>query len=99
MPGKRFVVLGSGDIGMIMARRLTLEGAKVEGVMEVMPFLTGLTRNYVQCLLDYDVPLQLSHTVNRIIGSKRVEAIESVQVRGIFQASDAVKAALADRMK
>lgn len=80
MPGKRFVILGSGDIGMIMARRLTLEGAKVEGVLEVMPFLTGLTRNYVQCLMDYDIPLHLSHTVKRIIGNNRVEAIESVRV-------------------
>jgi NADPH-dependent 2,4-dienoyl-CoA reductase/sulfur reductase-like enzyme len=80
MPGKRFVVLGSGDIGMIMARRLTLEGAKVERVLEIMPFLTGLTRNYVQCLLDYDIPLQLGHTVNRIIGDRRAEAIESVRV-------------------
>ena len=80
MPGKRFVILGSGDIGMIMARRLTLEGASVERVLEVMPFLTGLTRNYVQCLLDYDIPLQLQHTVRRILGKKRVEAIESVQV-------------------
>jgi NADPH-dependent 2,4-dienoyl-CoA reductase/sulfur reductase-like enzyme len=80
MPGNRFVVLGSGDIGMIMARRLTLEGAKVEGVLEVLPFLTGLTRNYVQCLMDYDIPLQLSHTVKRVIGRNRVEAVESVQV-------------------
>ncbi len=80
MPGKNFVILGSGDIGMIMARRLTLEGAHVERVLEVMPYLTGLTRNFVQCLLDYDIPLQLGHTVNRIVGSKRVEAIESVQV-------------------
>lgn len=80
MPGSRFVILGSGDIGMIMARRLTLEGAKVERVLEIMPFLTGLTRNYVQCLLDYDIPLQLSHTVNRIIGDRRVEAIETVRV-------------------
>jgi NADPH-dependent 2,4-dienoyl-CoA reductase/sulfur reductase-like enzyme len=80
MPGKRFVILGSGDIGMIMARRLTYEGAKVERVLEVMPFLTGLTRNYVQCLLDNDIPLQLRHTVNRILGNQRVEAIESVQV-------------------
>jgi len=80
MPGKRFVVLGSGDIGMIMARRLTLEGAKVDRVLEVMPFLTGLTRNYVQCLMDFDIPLKLSHTVNRIIGNKRVEAVESVLV-------------------
>ena len=80
MPGKRYVILGSGDIGMIMARRLTLEGAKVDRVLEVMPFLTGLTRNYVQCLMDNDIPLQLSHTVNRILGNDRVEAIESVRV-------------------
>jgi len=80
MPGKRFVILGSGDIGMIMARRLTFEGAKVERVLEIMPFLTGLTRNYVQCLQDYDIPLQLQHTVKRIIGNDRVEAIESVQI-------------------
>ena len=80
MPGKRFVILGSGDIGMIMARRLTFEGAKVERVLEVMPFLTGLMRNYVQCLMDYDIPLQLRHTVKRIIGKDRVEAVESVQV-------------------
>ena len=80
MPGKRFVILGSGDIGMIMARRLTFEGAKVERVLEVMPYLTGLMRNYVQCLLDYDIPLQLQHTVKRIIGKNRVEAVEAVQV-------------------
>jgi len=80
MPGKRFVILGSGDIGMIMARRLTLEGAKVERVLEVMPYLNGLMRNYVQCLMDFDIPLQLCHTVRRIIGRDRVEAIESVQV-------------------
>ncbi len=80
MPGSRFVILGSGDIGMIMARRLTFEGAKVERVLEVMPYLTGLTRNYVQCLLDFDIQLQLQHTIKRIIGEDRVEAIESVQV-------------------
>ncbi|MFW6116013.1 MAG: NAD(P)/FAD-dependent oxidoreductase [Chloroflexota bacterium] len=80
MPGKRFVILGSGDIGMIMARRLTFEGAKVERVLEVMPYLTGLMRNYVQCLLDFDIPLQLEHTVSRIIGRDRVEAVEAVQV-------------------
>jgi len=80
LPGKRFVILGSGDIGMIMARRLTFEGAKVERVLEIMPFLTGLTRNYVQCLLDFDIPLQLRHTVKRIMGSSRVEAVEAVQV-------------------
>jgi NADPH-dependent 2,4-dienoyl-CoA reductase/sulfur reductase-like enzyme len=80
MPGKHFVILGSGDIGMIMARRLTFEGAGVERVLEIMPYLSGLMRNYVQCLLDYDIPMQLQHTVKRIIGNSRVEAIESVQV-------------------
>ena len=80
MPGKNFVILGSGDIGMIMARRLTFEGAKVERVLEVMPYLSGLTRNYVQCLMDFDIELQLMHTVKRIIGKNRVEAIESVAV-------------------
>ncbi len=80
MPGKRFVILGSGDIGMIMARRLTFEGAKVERVLEVMPYLSGLTRNYVQCLMDNDIPLQLMHSVKNIIGKNRVEAIESVAV-------------------
>ena len=80
MPGKNFVILGSGDIGMIMARRLTFEGAKVERVLEVMPYLSGLSRNYVQCLLDFDIPLQLRHTVKRIIGRERVEAIEAVAV-------------------
>lgn len=80
MPGRRFVILGSGDIGMIMARRLTFEGAQVERVLEIMPFITGLNRNYVQCLLDFNIPLQLSHTVKRVIGSRRVEAVEAVQV-------------------
>lgn len=80
MPGKRYVILGSGDIGMIMARRLTIEGAKVERVLEIMPYLTGLTRNYVQCLMDYNIPLQKSHTVKQIIGYKRVEAVETVAV-------------------
>lgn len=85
MPGKRFVILGSGDIGMIMARRLTFEGARVERVLEIMPYLSGLMRNYVQCLLDYDIPLQLQHTVKRIIGNSRVEAVETVQVNGKWQ--------------
>lgn len=80
MPGKNFVILGSGDIGMIMARRLTFEGAKVERVLEVMPYLSGLTRNYVQCLLDFDIELQLMRTVKNILGKNRVEAIESVAV-------------------
>jgi len=85
MPGKRVVILGSGDIGMIMARRLTFEGAKVERVLEVMPYLTGLSRNYVQCLLDFDIPLQLRHTVKRILGKDRVEAVEAVAVDDHWQ--------------
>lgn len=80
MPGNEIVVLGSGDIGMIMARRLTIEGARVLGVMELLPYLTGLRRNYVQCLQDYDIPLHLSTTVNRIFGERRVEGIETVKV-------------------
>jgi len=80
MPGEEFVILGSGDIGMIMARRLTIEGAKVKRVLEIMPYLTGLTRNYVQCLMDYGITLQKQRTVNRIIGNDRVEAIEAVSV-------------------
>lgn len=80
MPGHRFVILGSGDIGMIMARRLTLEGAKVERVLEIMPYLSGLKRNYVQCLQDFGIPLQLSHTVREIKGNKRVEAVVAVAV-------------------
>jgi NADPH-dependent 2,4-dienoyl-CoA reductase/sulfur reductase-like enzyme len=85
MPGRRFVILGSGDIGMIMARRLTFEGAKVERVLEIMPYLSGLTRNYVQCLQDFGIPLQLKHTIKRIIGSSRVEAIEAVAVDDHWQ--------------
>ena len=85
MPGSRFVILGSGDIGMIMARRLTFEGAKVERVLEVMPYLSGLSRNYVQCLLDFDITLQLQHTVKRIIGKDRVEAVEAVAVDDKWQ--------------
>jgi thioredoxin reductase len=80
MPGKKFVILGSGDIGMIMARRLTFEGAKVERMLEIMPYLNGLMRNYVQCILDYNICLEFNHTVKRIIGERRVEAVEVVQV-------------------
>jgi NADPH-dependent 2,4-dienoyl-CoA reductase/sulfur reductase-like enzyme len=82
MPGREFVILGSGDIGMIMARRLTVEGAKVKCVLEALPYLTGLRRNYVQCLQDFGIPLALGTTVKRIIGGKRVEAVETVQVDG-----------------
>ncbi len=80
MPGSRVVILGSGDIGLIMARRMTLEGAKVEAVAELMPFSGGLKRNIVQCLDDYNIPLLLSHTVAKIYGKERVEAVDIAQV-------------------
>lgn len=75
MVGRNVVILGSGDIGMIMARRLTLEGAKVHAVAEIMDHLTGLTRNRVQCLDDFGIPLLLSHTISRIDGYKRVKGV------------------------
>lgn len=82
MPGRRVVILGSGDIGLIMARRFTLEGAEVEGVYEIMGHPGGLSRNVVQCLHDYDIPLHLSHTVTFIHGRKRVEAVTVAKVDG-----------------
>lgn len=75
MPGREVVILGSGDIGLIMARRLTLEGAKVKVVAEIMPYSGGLKRNIVQCLDDYGIPLKLSHTVVEIRGKERLEGI------------------------
>ena len=75
MPGKNVVILGSGDIGLIMARRMTLEGATVKMVLEAMPFSGGLTRNIVQCLNDFDIPLRLSHTVVQVHGKKRLEGV------------------------
>lgn len=75
MAGKKIVILGSGDIGMIMARRMTLEGAKVLAVAEIMDYTAGLTRNRVQCLEDFDIPLLLSHTVVEIKGNRRVEGV------------------------
>lgn len=78
--GNRAVILGSGDIGLIMARRLSLEGAKVEAVCEIMPYSGGLTRNIVQCLQDFDIPLYLSHTVAEIHGKDRVEGVTIAQV-------------------
>lgn len=75
LPGRRVVILGSGDIGLIMARRMTLEGAKVLACVEVMPYSGGLNRNIVQCLQDFDIPLYLSHTVTEIRGKKRVEQV------------------------
>ena len=75
LPGKNIVILGSGDIGLIMARRMTLEGAKVQAVVELMPFSNGLTRNVVQCLEDFDIPLHLSHTITFIHGKDRVTGV------------------------
>ena len=75
MVGKKVVILGSGDIGMIMARRMTLEGAKVVMVVELMDYLAGLTRNRVQCLDDFGIPLKLAHTITRIVGNERVEGV------------------------
>lgn len=80
MPGKEVVILGSGDIGLIMARRLTLEGAKVKVVAEIMPYSGGLKRNIVQCLDDYGIPLKLSHTVIDISGKERVTGVTIAQV-------------------
>lgn len=85
MPTRKCVVLGSGDIGLIMARRLTLEGAEVEGVYEVKPEPSGLTRNVAQCLDDYRIPLHLSSTVTRIHGDKRVEAVTVAEVDPRFR--------------
>lgn len=80
LPGKQIIILGSGDIGLIMARRMTLEGARVAAVVELMPFSNGLTRNVVQCLDDYGIPLYLSHTVVAIHGRDRVESITCARV-------------------
>ncbi|WP_286356671.1 NAD(P)/FAD-dependent oxidoreductase [Ileibacterium valens] len=80
MPGRDVVILGSGDIGLIMARRMVLEGANVHVVAELMPYSGGLKRNIVQCLDDYDIPLKLSHTVTDIKGKERVEAVTISQV-------------------
>lgn len=82
MPGKRVVILGSGDIGLIMARRLTLEGTKVLACVELCPYSNGLTRNIVQCLNDFDIPLYLSHTVTNVIGKDRVEKVQISRVDG-----------------
>ena len=78
--GKRVFILGSGDIGLIMARRMTLEGAKVLGVAELMPYSNGLPRNMKQCLEDFNIPLYLSHTVTHIYGHDRLEKIEVSKV-------------------
>ena len=80
LPGKNVVILGSGDIGLIMARRMTLEGAKVHAVCEIMPYSGGLARNIQQCLNDFDIPLKLSHTVVEIHGKDRLEGVTVAQV-------------------
>ncbi|MDE6962133.1 MAG: FAD-dependent oxidoreductase, partial [Lachnospiraceae bacterium] len=82
MPGKEIIVLGSGDIGLIMARRMTLQGAKVKMVAEIMPYSGGLKRNIVQCLDDFGIPLKLSHTVTEIHGKDRVEGVTVARVDG-----------------
>jgi NADPH-dependent 2,4-dienoyl-CoA reductase/sulfur reductase-like enzyme len=80
LPGKNIVILGSGDIGLIMARRMTLEGAKVHACIEIMPYSNGLTRNVVQCLEDFDIPLFLAHSVVKIHGGDRITGITVAQV-------------------
>jgi NADPH-dependent 2,4-dienoyl-CoA reductase/sulfur reductase-like enzyme len=85
LPGKKVVVLGSGDVGLIMARRFTLEGAEVEGVYEILPRPGGLTRNVVQCLEDYGIPLHVSHTIVDIKGKERVEGVTVARVDERFK--------------
>ena len=80
MPGKKVVILGSGDIGLIMARRMTFDGAKVLMVCEIMDSSSGLNRNIQQCLIDYNIPLKLSHTVTRVVGKNRVEGVYVAKV-------------------
>jgi NADPH-dependent 2,4-dienoyl-CoA reductase/sulfur reductase-like enzyme len=82
MPGRRIVILGSGDIGLIMARRMTLQGAKVLACVEIMPYSSGLNRNIVQCLQDYNIPLYLNHTVIDIKGRERVTGVTVARVDG-----------------
>ncbi len=84
LPGREVVILGSGDIGLIMARRMALEGAEVKGVLEIMPYSSGLVRNKVQCLDDFGIPLKLQHTVDYIYGKQRLEAVDVVQVDDNF---------------
>lgn len=80
IPGKEVVILGSGDVGMIMARRLVLEGAQVKAVVEALPYVGGLIRNEVQCLIDFDIPVFLQHTVTEISGMARIEAVTIAEV-------------------
>ena len=85
LPGKEVVILGSGDVGLIMARRMTLEGANVKAVLELMPYSSGLVRNKVQCLDDFGIPLKYQHTINYIHGKDRLEAVDVVKVDDNFE--------------
>jgi thioredoxin reductase len=85
MVGKRVIILGSGDIGLIMARRMTLEGSHVVGVVELLPYSNGLNRNIAQCLLDFDIPLYLSHTVTSVSGDQRLEKVVISEVDEKYQ--------------
>ncbi|NLA42015.1 MAG: FAD-dependent oxidoreductase, partial [Smithella sp.] len=85
MVGRRVIILGSGDIGLIMARRMVLEGAKVLACVEIMPYPGGLARNIVQCLQDFDIPLYLSHTITKIEGKERVEKVTVQEVNERFK--------------
>lgn len=80
LPGKEVVIIGSGDIGLIMARRFTLEGAKVKAIIEIRPRVSGLSRNMVQCVEDFDIPVYLSHKILKISGRDRVESIVAVKI-------------------
>src|SRR6056297_2053439 len=91
LPVNRCVILGSGDVGLIMARRFTLEGASVEGVYEIKPEPSGLPRNISQCLEDFDIPLHLSHTVTKVTGENRLESVEVAQVDEQFQIIEGTK--------
>ena len=88
MPGKKCVIVGSGDIGLIMARRMTWAGAEVEAVVEIQPYPAGLTRNIVQCLNDFHIPLHLSHVISRIYGKDRVEGVDVTPLINGVEASD-----------
>ncbi len=91
-PGEKVVIIGSGDIGLIMARRMTWIGAKVEAVIEIQPYPSGLTRNVVQCLNDFSIPLYLSHVVSGIYGQERVESVDVTPVKeGKIQADKTFK--------
>jgi NADPH-dependent 2,4-dienoyl-CoA reductase/sulfur reductase-like enzyme len=95
MPGRRFVILGSGDIGMIMARRLTLEGAEVAAMVEILPYISGLRRNLVQCVRDFGIPLRLCTTVTAVRGGERVEAVEISQVDARWRPIDGTQEEIA----